>query len=64
MVMVGMKMGGRPIDDYAPDLWLVSGADGGDPIGYLDVAVARAGARRQHLAGVRPGGDVRRWARS
>ncbi len=35
MVIVGMKMGGRPIDDYAPDFWLVSGADGGDPIGYL-----------------------------
>ena len=35
MVMVGMKMGGKPIDDYAPDFWLVSGADGGDPIGYL-----------------------------
>ena len=35
MVLVGMKMGGKPIDDYAPDFWLVSGADGGDPIGYL-----------------------------
>ena len=35
MVMVGMTMGGRPIDDYAPDFWLVSDAGGGDPIGYL-----------------------------
>ena len=35
MVMVGMKMGGKPIDDYAPDFWLVSDAGGGDPIGYL-----------------------------
>ena len=35
MVMVGMKLGGEPIDDYAPDFWLVSDADGGDPIGYL-----------------------------
>ena len=35
MVMVGVKLGGRPIDDYAPDFWLVSDADGGDPIGYL-----------------------------
>ena len=35
MVMVGMKMGGRPIDDYAPDFWLVSDADSGEPIGYL-----------------------------
>ena len=35
MVMVGMKIGGKPIDDYAPDFWLVSGANGGDPIGYL-----------------------------
>ena len=35
MVMVGMKMGGKPIDDYAPDFWLVSGPGGGDPVGYL-----------------------------
>ena len=35
MIMAGMTMGGRPIDDYAPDFWLVSDADGGDPIGYL-----------------------------
>ena len=35
MVLVGMTLGGRPIDDYAPDFWLVSDAGGGDPIGYL-----------------------------
>ena len=35
MVMMGMTLGGNPIDDYAPDFWLVSDADGGDPIGYL-----------------------------
>ena len=35
MVMVGMKLGGKPIGDYAPDFWLVSDADRGDPIGYL-----------------------------
>ena len=35
MVMVGMTLGGKPIDDYAPDFWLVSDAAGDDPIGYL-----------------------------
>ncbi len=35
MVMVGMTLSGKPIDDYAPDFWLVSDADGDDPIGYL-----------------------------
>ena len=35
LILVGMKLGGRPIDDYAPDFWLVSGPDGGDPVGYL-----------------------------
>ena len=35
MVLVGMTLGGKPIDDYAPDFWLVSDAGGGDPIGYL-----------------------------
>ena len=28
MVMVGMTLGGKPIDDYAPDFWLVSDAGG------------------------------------
>ena len=35
MIMVGMTVGGKPIDDYAPDFWLVSDASCGDPIGYL-----------------------------
>ena len=35
MVMVGMRVGGRPIDDYAPDFWLVRPGAGGDPVGYL-----------------------------
>ena len=33
--LVGMRLGGKPIDDYAPDFWLVSDEDAGDPIGYL-----------------------------
>ena len=33
--LVGMAVSGNPIDDYAPDFWLISGADGGDPIGYV-----------------------------
>ena len=34
-ILVGLVFGGKPIDDYAPDFWLISGADGGDPIGYI-----------------------------
>lgn len=33
--LVGMKFGGRPIDDYAPDFWLVSAVEGGDAVGYV-----------------------------
>lgn len=33
--LVGMRLGGRPITDYAPDFWLVSGADDDTPVGYL-----------------------------
>lgn len=33
--LVGMKLGGRPIDDYAPDFWLVSAIQGGEPVGYV-----------------------------
>ncbi len=33
--MVGMKLAGRPITDYAPDFWLISTSDDGDPVGYV-----------------------------
>lgn len=33
--LVGMKLGGRPIDDYAPDFWHISAIEGGEPIGYV-----------------------------
>lgn len=33
--LVGMRLGGKPIDDYAPDFWHISAAANGDPIGYV-----------------------------
>ena len=33
--LVGMTIKGKPIEEYAPDFWLISGPDGGDPIGYI-----------------------------
>jgi glycine cleavage system aminomethyltransferase T len=33
--LVGLRLAGRPIDDYAPDFWLVSAVIKGDPIGYV-----------------------------
>jgi aminomethyltransferase len=33
--LVGMTLGGKPIEDYAPDFWLISKSDGGDPVGYV-----------------------------
>lgn len=33
--LVGLKLGGEPIDDYAPDFWLISAIEGGEPIGYV-----------------------------
>jgi glycine cleavage system aminomethyltransferase T len=35
MVMVGMRVGGKPIDDYAPDFWLVRQHPDAEPVGYL-----------------------------
>ena len=32
--LVGFKIGGKPIEEYAPDFWLVS-EDGTTPVGYL-----------------------------
>ncbi|GAA2097395.1 aminomethyltransferase family protein [Brevibacterium salitolerans] len=33
--LVGMRLGGKPIDDYAPDFWLISAEPGGAPVGYV-----------------------------
>jgi len=33
--LVGMELGGKPIEEYAPDFWLISDAKGGKPIGYI-----------------------------
>ena len=33
--LVGLEFGGKPIEDYAPDFWLVSPGGGGDPVGFI-----------------------------
>lgn len=33
--LVGLVLDGKPIDDYAPDFWLVYGTAGDDPVGYV-----------------------------
>jgi len=33
--LVGFKMGGKPIEDYANDFWPISDAGAGDPLGYV-----------------------------
>jgi aminomethyltransferase len=33
--LVGLEMGGKPIEEYAPDFWLISNSDGGEPVGYV-----------------------------
>lgn len=33
--LVGMIMGGSPIDDYAPDFWLISTSSDSEPVGYV-----------------------------
>jgi len=33
--LVGMTFGGKPVEEYAPDFWLISPAEGGDPCGYI-----------------------------
>ncbi len=35
MKMVGLKLGGEPISDYAPDFWHVSESDSGTKVGYV-----------------------------
>ena len=33
--LVGLELGGKPIEEYAPDFWLISGEGGGEPIGFI-----------------------------
>ena len=33
--LVGLRMGGKPILDFAPDFWLLSPEAGGDPCGFI-----------------------------
>jgi glycine cleavage system aminomethyltransferase T len=33
--LVGLKIGGHPITDYAPDFWLISESENGDAVGYV-----------------------------
>ena len=33
--LVGLGLGGKPIEEYAPDFWLISPAEGGEPCGYI-----------------------------
>ena len=33
--LVGLELGGKPIEEYAPDFWLISGENGGEPIGFI-----------------------------
>jgi aminomethyltransferase len=33
--LVGLVLGGKPIDDYAPDFWLVCAEGSDDPVGYV-----------------------------
>ena len=35
LTLVGLVLGGRPIEEYAPDFWLISAADAGKPVGYV-----------------------------
>ena len=33
--LVGLKLGGKPIEDYAPDFWLVAESEESEPIGWI-----------------------------
>lgn len=34
-ILVGLRVGGLPIDEYAPDFWLISEGPDTDPVGYV-----------------------------
>ena len=54
LTLVGLTFGGKPVDDYAPDFWLISAA-GRRKAGRLrHVALVLAGTRNQYRDGLRP----------
>ena len=32
---VGLELGGKPVEDYANDFWLISNDKGGKPVGFI-----------------------------
>ena len=44
-----MELGGKPIDNYAPDFWLVSPENGGDPIGFINITMV-ASRKKTNIA--------------
>ena len=34
-ILVGLRVGGKPIDEYAPDFWLIGEGPDTDPVGYV-----------------------------
>lgn len=35
LTLAGLRLGGKPIDEYAPDFWLIQQTPDGEPVGYL-----------------------------
>ncbi len=35
LIMVGIVLGGKPIEEYAPDFWTISLEKGSEPVGYI-----------------------------
>lgn len=35
LTLVGLRLGGRPIEEYAPDFWLVSVDEDSEPVGFV-----------------------------
>ena len=60
LTMVGLRLGGKPIDEYAPDFWLVRADRGRRPGRLRDLALVLPRARDQHRHGLRAGRAVRR----
>ena len=57
LVLIGIKLGGKPIDEYAPDFWPISAADGVDPVRLHHVALVLTRTQHQYRDGPCPLGE-------
>jgi Glycine cleavage system T protein (aminomethyltransferase) len=52
LIMVGIVLGGKPIEEYAPDFWTISLEKGSEPVGYITSPMVTTRIRDKYSYGL------------